>query len=360
MKKLWIMIIAIAFMILVAGTAAAIIITNSGLEKGDKNMSKVDLKMESLKEDGLYAVIDTDKGVIVLKLFYKDTPLTVCNFVGLAEGTLDAAKGKPFYDGLIFHRVIADFMIQGGDPAGTGSGGPGYRFPDEIVENLKHDGPGILSMANAGPGTNGSQFFITHVETPWLDGKHTVFGRVLEGQNVVDAIQQGDKIKTVKIVRTGDEAKAFKTDQEAFYKYLAETKESEKRRAEAFTKKMEDLIKTKYPPAKLDDDGVYSFVIKQGKGDLPKQGQILKMKYKGSLLENGKVFDDSDMHKPLDFPVGLGKVIPGFDSQSAKMTLGERRIIIIPPHLAYGEAGAGGVIPPNAYLVFELELLNIK
>ena len=162
------------------------------------------------------------------------------------------------------------------------------------------------------------------------------------------------------IIRTGNEAKAFKTDQEAFYKYLAETKESEKRRAEAFAKKMEDLIKTKYSPAKLDDDGVYSFVVKQGKGDTPKQGQTLTMKYKGSLLENGKVFDDSDMHKPLEFPVGLGRVIPGFDSQSAKMTLGEKRIIIIPPHLAYGEAGAGGVIPPNAYLVFELELLNIK
>ena len=359
MKKLWIMIIAIAFMILVAGTAAAIIITNSGSEKGDKNMSNLK-NIEALKEDGLYAAIDTDKGLIVLKLFYKETPLTVCNFVGLAEGTLDAAKGKPFYDGITFHRVIADFMIQGGDPTGTGSGGPGYRFPDEIVENLKHDGPGVLSMANAGPGTNGSQFFITHVETPWLDGKHTVFGRVVEGQNIVDVIQQGDKIKTVKIIRTGNEAKAFKTDQEAFYKYLSDSKESEKRRAEAVAKKMEGLIKTKYSPAKLDDDGVYFFVIKQGKGDTPKQGQTLTMKYKGSLLENGKVFDDSDMHKPLEFPVGVGRVIPGFDSQSAKMTLGEKRIIIIPPHLAYGEAGAGGVIPSNAYLVFELELLNIK
>ena len=353
MKKLWIMIIAIAFMILVAGTAAAIIITNSGLEKGDKKMSKVDLKIEALKEDGLYAVIDTDKGVIVLKLFYKDTPLTVCNFVGLAEGTLDAAKGKPFYDGLTFHRVIADFMIQGGDPLGTGSGGPGYKFPDEIVENLKHDGPGVLSMANAGPGTNGSQFFITHVQTPWLDGKHTVFGRVVEGQNVVDAIQQGDKMNSIKIIRTGDEAKAFKTDQEAFYKYLAATKESEKRR-------MEDLIKTKYPPAKLDDDGVYFFVVKQGNGDSPKQGQTLTMKYKGSLLENGKVFDDTDMREPFKFPVGLGEVIQGFDSQAAKMTLGEKRIIIIPPHLAYGDASIDGLIPPNSYLVFELELLNIK
>ncbi|UTC67434.1 MULTISPECIES: peptidylprolyl isomerase [unclassified Treponema] len=350
MKKLWIMIISAMFMILVAGTAAAIIITNSNSEKGDKKMS----------EDGLYAVIDTDRGAIVLKLFYNETPLTVCNFVGLAEGTLDAAKGKPFYDGLIFHRVIADFMIQGGDPTGTGSGGPGYRFPDEIVESLRHDGPGVLSMANAGPGTNGSQFFITHLETPWLDGKHTVFGRVVEGQEVVNAIQQGDKMKSVKIIRTGKEANAFKTDQEAFYKYLSETKESEKRKAEALEKKMEDLIKTKYPPAKKDEDGVYSFIVKEGKGEKPKTGQTLTMKYKGSLLANGKVFDDSDMHKPLEFPVGTGRVIPGFDSQSAKMSLGEKRIIIIPPSLAYGEAGAGGVIPPNAYLVFELELLKIK
>lgn len=313
-----------------------------------------------MSEDGLYAVIDTDRGAMVLKLFYNETPLTVCNFVGLAEGTLDAAKGKPFYDGLIFHRVIADFMIQGGDPTGTGSGGPGYRFPDEIVESLRHDGPGVLSMANAGPGTNGSQFFITHLETPWLDGKHTVFGRVVEGQEVVNAIQQGDKMKSVKIIRTGKEANAFKTDQEAFYKYLSETKESEKRKAEALEKKMEDLIKTKYPPAKKDEDGVYSFIVKEGKGEKPKTGQTLTMKYKGSLLANGKVFDDSDMHKPLEFPVGTGRVIPGFDSQSAKMGLGEKRIIIIPPSLAYGEAGAGGVIPPNAYLVFELELLKIK
>ena len=167
-------------------------------------------------KDGVFAIMETSKGDIVLELHYKETPLTVTNFVGLAEGTLDATKGKPFYDGLKFHRVISDFMIQGGDPKGNGTGGPGYRFEDEIVESLKHDGPGVLSMANAGAGTNGSQFFITHVETPWLDGKHTVFGRVLDGQDVVNKIAQGDKINKVTIVRQGDEASKFTATQADF------------------------------------------------------------------------------------------------------------------------------------------------
>ncbi|MGL4986728.1 MAG: peptidylprolyl isomerase, partial [Treponemataceae bacterium] len=164
----------------------------------------------SLKgKEGLFAVIETNKGSIFVELFAKETPLTVTNFVGLAEGTLDAAKGTPYYNGLKFHRVIENFMIQGGDPTGTGSGGPGYRFPDEIVPSLKHDKPGMLSMANAGPGTNGSQFFITHVETPWLDGKHTVFGKVAEGQDVVNKIAQDDEIKSITIVRSGKDAENF-------------------------------------------------------------------------------------------------------------------------------------------------------
>ncbi|MCH1471864.1 MAG: peptidylprolyl isomerase, partial [Flavobacteriaceae bacterium] len=164
-------------------------------------------------EDGLYAKVDTNKGEIQLKLTFDKTPVTVANFVSLAEGTnrqVDSTfTEKAYYDGLIFHRVIADFMIQGGDPTGTGQGGPGYKFDDEIVSDLKHDGPGILSMANAGPGTNGSQFFITHKETPWLDGKHTVFGRVIEGQSVVDSIAQNDTIIAVHIIRKGKEARKF-------------------------------------------------------------------------------------------------------------------------------------------------------
>jgi len=166
--------------------------------------------------EGLYARMETDRGAIVLRLFFDKAPVTVANFVGLAEGSVewtDPRSGKtrkdPLYDGLVFHRVIASFMIQGGDPLGRGVGGPGYRFADEFAPGLKHDKAGILSMANAGPETNGSQFFITHVPTPWLDGKHSVFGEVIEGQPVVDAIQQGDRIKTVRIVRVGKAAEAF-------------------------------------------------------------------------------------------------------------------------------------------------------
>jgi len=177
---------------------------------------------KDLKE-GLYAIFDTNRGQIVVSLHYKETPLTAINFVGLAEGTLPTADGtkKRFYDSIIFHRVIKDFMIQGGDPTGTGRGGPGYRFPDEFVDDLKHDSAGILSMANAGPGTNGSQFFITHVPTPWLDGKHTVFGKVIEGQDVVDAIEQGDKINSLSIIRVGKEAESFKADKHSFDAVLA-------------------------------------------------------------------------------------------------------------------------------------------
>ena len=191
---------------------------------------------KSKLKDGLYAVIATSKGDITLELEYKKVPMTVMNFVGLAEGVLNIQdEGEPFYDGLNFHRVIPDFMIQGGCPKGDGTGGPGYRFPDEFDPSLKHTGPGILSMANAGPGTNGSQFFITHVATPWLDGKHSVFGHVVEGQNVVNKIKTGDRIESVRIVRVGEDAEKFVCTKQAFSDLV------EKIENEALKKEAEEL-----------------------------------------------------------------------------------------------------------------------
>lgn len=160
--------------------------------------------------EGIYASMDTNKGSITIQLHYKQTPVTVKNFIGLSEGTKKNSfkDGAGFYDGLIFHRVIKNFMVQGGDPLGNGRGGPGYKFKDEIT-SLKHDGPGVLSMANSGADTNGSQFFITHNATPWLDGRHTVFGKVLSGMGVVNKIMQGDVITSLRIIRNGEEAIKF-------------------------------------------------------------------------------------------------------------------------------------------------------
>jgi len=310
--------------------------------------------------DGLFARISTDRGDIVVKLEYKKTPLTVCNFTGLAEGKLNAAGGKPFYNGLTFHRVISDFMIQGGDPLGNGTGGPGYKFPDEFVDDLKHDGPGVLSMANAGPNTNGSQFFITHKATPWLDGKHTVFGHVVEGQEVVNVIQQGDKIKSITIIRNGADARAFKNDQAAFDTLLKNAANSAAERIAA--KKQADLalIATKYPGAQTTANGIRFIVLKEGTGAKPQSGNTVSVNYKGMFL-NGEVFDASDFHGgPFQFQAGAGRVIPGWDQMVLDMKKGEKRLVVLPPELAYGERGAGGVIPPNAFLVFEMELTAIK
>ena len=310
-------------------------------------------------KDGVFAIMETSKGEIVLELHYKETPLTVTNFVGLAEGTLDATKGKPFYDGLKFHRVISDFMIQGGDPKGNGTGGPGYRFEDEIVESLKHDGPGVLSMANAGAGTNGSQFFITHVETPWLDGKHTVFGRVLEGQDVVNKIVQGDKINKVTIVRQGDEASKFTATQADFDGLRAKVA---KENAEKKAKEQEAIIasiEASFPDATKTADGIYYKVTKEGSGIICGTGKNVAVHYTGYFLD-GQVFDSSQGRGTLDFKTGAHQMIPGFDVMVQEMKVGEKRTVVLPPSMAYGDAGAGGVIPGGAYIAFDIELVKIK
>lgn len=314
--------------------------------------------------DGMYANIQTTKGDILLKLYYDQTPLTVINFVSLAEGTMtlgntDKATGKPFYDGLKFHRVIKRFMIQGGCPEGTGRGGPGYKFADESLPELRFDKPGLLAMANAGPGTNGSQFFITHVPTPHLNGKHTIFGRVIEGQDVVDKIAQNDIIKHIEIIRVGSEAEAFTTGQSAFDKTAESVKRGENNAEEEAQVDTISMIKKRWPEARHTHTGMYFLVTREGEGDKPKAGTTITAHYTGKLLANGKKFDSShDRGEPLKFEVGVGRVIRGWDEALIHMKRGEKRTLIIPPKLAYGERGAGRSIPPNAWLVFDVELVD--
>ncbi len=309
-------------------------------------------------DNGLYALIDTTRGEILLSLEFEKTPLTVINFTGLAEGKIKANKSGKYYDGIKFHRVINDFMIQGGDPTGTGSGGPGYNFPDEIDNSLKFDGPGILAMANAGPGTNGSQFFITHVETPWLQGKHTIFGHVVEGQNIVNAIKQNDKIKTVEIIRVGSAAQSFENDQKAFDAALEDLAGAEIRKKKEAQKAVLEEIAKKWPDAQVSDTGIRYVIEKEGKGSKPAPGTNVKVHYTGMFLD-GRKFDSSvDRGTPFEFPAGGGRVIAGWDQTLLDMKKGEKRIIILPPELAYGSRGAGGIIPPDAWLVFEVELLD--
>ncbi len=316
----------------------------------------------NIKEDGLYACIKTTKGEIILALEYEKCPMTTGNFVGLAEGKIPNAaigKGQPYYDGLIFHRVIANFMIQGGDPDGSGSGGPGYKFADEIHPDLKHTGPGILSMANAGPGTNGSQFFITHKATPWLDGKHTVFGHVIQGQDVVDRIEKGDKMETVTIVKVGIAANKFQ-GAKTFIKVRKQTQKEQKKKQKKALKELAANTKSKYPKAKPTKDGVFVQVNKQGEGKAITKGQKVEIHYTGTFLKDGKKFDSSkDSNKTLPFVVGRGQVIPGLDKGIRSFLKGGSGVIIIPWQMAYGAHGRPPVIPEKADLVFEVEVVNV-
>ena len=308
--------------------------------------------------EGIYAKFATSKGAIVVELTYKLTPGTVGNFVGLAEGKLPndiQPDGKPYYDGLKFHRVISDFMIQGGCPQGSGTGGPGYQFDDEFHPDLKHNRPGVLSMANAGPGTNGSQFFITHVETAWLDGKHTVFGFVVEGQEIVDQVAQGDTIETLSIERVGSDAESWDAVQ-AYNTFVASGEE----RLAAAAKAEEEAMATLLEGMTKTDSGLWYSISKSTDGEKPTAGTTVNVHYRGMLLD-GTVFDSSyQRNEPIAFPLGKGQVIQGWDEGIALLKKGEAAKLVIPSHLAYGERGAGGVIPPNATLIFEVELVDFK
>lgn len=323
--------------------------------------------------EGVYAKMETTKGEMIIQLFDKEAPVTVANFVGLAQGKIDnkaKAKGAPFYDGIVFHRVIKNFMIQGGDPQGTGMGDPGYKFDDE-KNNLKHEGKGYLSMANSGPNSNGSQFFITEVATPWLDGKHTVFGRVIKGEDVVDAIANTetaaqDRPKTeIKI----DKLTPF-TKGEAYEKYDAakiftegKGKIQENNKAYAAKQEAEAAKKLETLKAGMTTTAsglLYKITKSNPEGKAPKAGDIVAVHYAGKLT-NGKEFDNSFKRgEPIEFSVGIGQVIKGWDEGILLLKEGEAATLLIPSELGYGAKGAGGVIPPNAWLMFEVELVKVK
>ena len=310
--------------------------------------------------DGLYADLETSKGNIILELYYEQVPTTVSNFVALAEGNHPVVdnqhEGKRYYDGLKFHRVIENFMIQGGDPTGTGSGGPGYQFDDEFNEELKHDGPGVLSMANAGPGTNGSQFFITHVETPWLDGKHSIFGKVNSGQDVVDKIEQDDIIKTVKVVRIGEAAKSFNAPKN-FENYISEKSEADILRAEAEKESLEKLSEG----MQETESGIKYKISKEGTGPNAKKDDLLSVHYSLQLVDGSEIDSSFTRGAPIEFTCGVGQVIKGWDEAMQLLNKGSKARLIIPSELGYGAVGAGnGVIPPNATLIFDVELVDIK
>ncbi|MEX1002598.1 MAG: FKBP-type peptidyl-prolyl cis-trans isomerase [Crocinitomicaceae bacterium] len=312
-------------------------------------------------EDGLYAVVHTSKGDITISLEYQKVPMTVASFVGLAEGKIkyDTVKIKePFFDGIIFHRVISDFMIQGGDPTGKGSGNPGYFFPDEFDSTLLHTGPGILSMANSGPNTNGSQFFITHKSTPWLNMKHAVFGSVISGQEVVDKIAQGDTIQTIEIVCVGKEAKKFKASKvfnKEMERIIEEKEAALKQRREAFQEKMGE----KFPEAVQTESGLMYIELAEGEGQFPKAGDEIELHYTGYLEDESKFESSVDQGKPVKFVFKKQPILKGWDEALELMKPGSKMKIMVPSWLGFGEAGSGKV-PPNTDLIFEIELIGLR
>jgi len=334
--------------------------------------------------DGLYANLQTSKGNMIVKFEEEKAPVTVANFIGLAEGKIPnkaKSKGVPFYDGTIFHRVIKDFMIQGGDPKGTGMGDPGYKFEDE-KNDLQHTGKGILSMANSGPNTNGSQFFITEVATPWLDGRHTIFGKVVQGEDVIDAIanvEKGpqDKPKTdvvlekVSVFAKGDQYKnydAAKTFEEgkkniaAHNKAMTEKIEAEKKREEEeFAAAQAKLVEDMKAGMQSTPSGLhYRITTAIEEGKKPQKGDIVSVHYAGKLV-NGTEFDSSfKRNEPIEIPIGMGRVIAGWDEGIMLLKEGESATFLIPSELAYGSRGAAGVIPPNAWLIFDVQLVEVK
>ncbi len=334
-------------------------------------------------KEGLYANFQTSKGNMIVKLEDKKSPVTVANFVGLAEGKIENTAKKndiPFYDGTIFHRVIKDFMIQGGDPKGTGMGDPGYKFDDE-KNDLQHTGKGILSMANSGPNTNGSQFFITEIATPWLDGKHTIFGEVVNGIEVIDSIatvEKGaqDKPKTdvvlekVAIFSKGDEYKNYDavkifTEGKAKIKennkaILDKIEADKKKKTEEFAANQQKLVDDLKATMQATPSGLYYKITETTNGKKANTGDVVSVHYAGKLVD-GKEFDSSfKRNEPIEIPIGVGQVIKGWDEGILLLKEGESATLLIPSELGYGANGAGGVIPPNAWLIFDVKLVKVN
>ena len=351
--------------------------------------------------DGLFADIKTNKGDIIVKLEHVNTPVTVANFVSLAEGNSPFVspnyKDKKFYDGLIFHRVMKDFMIQGGCPLGKGTGSPGYRFMDEFVDSLKHDRKGLLSSANGGPGTNGSQFFITHGAAPWLDNVHTIFGEVVEGLAVVDSIanvpvaaanKPVDSIvmNTVQIIRNGKEAKKFDA-----IKIMTDYFDNEEERLAAIAKEkaekaaaMKEMmaqfaleLEEQSAKATVLPSGLKILVLEEGDGEKPKIGQKVDVMYSG-YLPNGALFESNYeevakkyqkyderraqgggyMPAAMSYATNSG-LVAGFEEGLLTMKVGDKVRLFIPSHLGWGEQGAGP-IPANSDVIFDLEVTGIR
>ena len=305
-------------------------------------------------DNGIYAHLTTNKGEITVELAYKKAPLTVTNFIALSEGTKTSNKdlGTPFYDGLTFHRVIDEFMIQGGDPKGNGTGGPGYMFADELTD-LIHDKPGVLSMANSGPNTNGSQFFITHVPTPWLDGKHSVFGSVVEGMDVVNLIKQGDILEAVRIERVGEDANQFVANEDSFNELISKANEKILASLKHRQKDFESYVTSAYPGASENELGYFTRVNKHGDGVFPKNGQIVSVDI-ALKANSGDVMRSAG--SPIPFTLGNGEIISIIETNIQEMTISEERTVIATYESVFGDAPSGN-IPQDAFIIFELILL---
>ena len=352
--------------------------------------------------EGLYAELATSKGIIVLELDFRRTPMTVASFVGLAEGTIRNAAfplGAPFFDGSVFHRVAPGHVIQAGRPASAQARSPGYTIPNEIHPDLNHRRMGILGMANGGPHTGSSQFYITLGDRSYLDGDYTVFGEVFGEMEVVLSVERGDTIRSVRIVRVGEEADAFRPDTESFREMVREVEARAKAAEEE--KKAADLavVEEKWPNAVTCTMGWRYDIVQEGTGPFPEVGDTLFVRYAGWTFPMGygdhlepplqfgstrrggaPHFLPEDVEKraegsrpgaaagePFSFIVGEANVNPGFDDAVSQMRWGEKRIVIVPAEVGYDPVGFYGatdarrgrfVIRPFSMLVYEVEVMR--